>query len=113
MSDETIADRIERLVAEEHELRHREEADHLDGERLEAEGVDVVQGGSAIRFADPEGLGLELAVTDSEAEPLTARADDIPPEHALLGFDGVRVYGPGREHQHLILTDVMGFEMTA
>jgi hypothetical protein len=37
MSDETIADRIERLVAEEHELRHREEADHLDEEKLAAD----------------------------------------------------------------------------
>ncbi|MBV9683849.1 MAG: DUF2630 family protein, partial [Solirubrobacterales bacterium] len=30
MSDESIADRIERLVSEEHGLRHREEADHLN-----------------------------------------------------------------------------------
>jgi hypothetical protein len=37
VSDESIGDRIERLVAEEHELRHREEADHLDAERLEAD----------------------------------------------------------------------------
>ncbi|MBV9945152.1 MAG: DUF2630 family protein [Solirubrobacterales bacterium] len=37
MSDESIADRIERLVSEEHELRHREEADHLDAERLESD----------------------------------------------------------------------------
>ena len=37
MSDESIADRIERLVSEEHELRHREEADHLDTERLETD----------------------------------------------------------------------------
>jgi hypothetical protein len=37
MSDESIADRIERLVAEEHDLRHREEADHLDADRLEAD----------------------------------------------------------------------------
>ena len=34
MSDESIAARIERLVAEEHDLRHREEDDHLDTERL-------------------------------------------------------------------------------
>ena len=34
MSDETIAARIERLVAEEHELRHREESDSTDPGRL-------------------------------------------------------------------------------
>ena len=35
MTDETIANRIEKLVAEEHELRHREESDHYDADRLE------------------------------------------------------------------------------
>jgi Protein of unknown function (DUF2630) len=37
MSDETIANRIEKLVAEEHELRHREEADTQDDDRLESD----------------------------------------------------------------------------
>jgi len=37
MSDESIADRIERLVSEEHDLRHREEADSKNEERLEAD----------------------------------------------------------------------------
>jgi Protein of unknown function (DUF2630) len=35
MSDESIAARIERLVAEEHELRNHEEADAQNAERLE------------------------------------------------------------------------------
>jgi Protein of unknown function (DUF2630) len=35
MSDESIAARIESLVAEEHELRRREEADSTDETRLE------------------------------------------------------------------------------
>jgi hypothetical protein len=35
MNDETIAARIERLVAEEHELRRREEADRKDDEQLD------------------------------------------------------------------------------
>jgi hypothetical protein len=37
MSDESIAGRIESLVAEEHELRHREETDSHDAERLDAD----------------------------------------------------------------------------
>jgi hypothetical protein len=37
MSDESIAARIERLVGEEHELRHREAADSLDADQLEAD----------------------------------------------------------------------------
>ncbi len=37
MTDESIANRIEALVAEEHELRHREESDSTDADRLEAD----------------------------------------------------------------------------
>jgi glyoxalase family protein len=41
---------------------------------------------------DPEGLTLELVVDDSGEEPLTASAPDIPEEHRLRGFAGVRAY---------------------
>ena len=37
MSDESITARIEGLVAEEHELRSREQSDSSDAERLEAD----------------------------------------------------------------------------
>ena len=37
MSDDTIAARIETLVAEEHELRTREQADNMDEDALEAD----------------------------------------------------------------------------
>ena len=37
MSDESIGDRIERLVAEEHELRNREQADAPDDDALAAD----------------------------------------------------------------------------
>lgn len=37
MSDQSVAEHIEKLVAEEHELRHREERDHLDEEALAAD----------------------------------------------------------------------------
>jgi len=37
MSDESIAARIESLVAEEHELRGREQSDSSDADRLEAD----------------------------------------------------------------------------
>jgi hypothetical protein len=40
MSDESIANRIERLVAEEHDLRKREEVDHEAGHDL---GDDVAR----------------------------------------------------------------------
>jgi hypothetical protein len=37
VADESIAQRIEALVSEEHELRHREESDSHDAERLETD----------------------------------------------------------------------------
>lgn len=84
-------------------------------ERLAAEGVEAEQvpATPAIRFTDPEGLALEFAVVETPDEALTAHADEIPPEHALQGFDGVRAFGPGRDQEHRILTEVMGFELTA
>jgi glyoxalase family protein len=60
--------------------------------RLEAEGVAAERGGGALRFADPEGLGLELRVEDVPDRPLPAVAPDVPAEHALIGFAGVRAY---------------------
>jgi hypothetical protein len=45
MNDESIADHIEKLVTEEHELRHREEADRdldsLDADRERLRSVEI------------------------------------------------------------------------
>jgi glyoxalase family protein len=99
-----------------HRLRWRvgsRDALEFWSDRLGAEGVDIAPVDGAIRFEDPEGLSLELAVVETDDDPLRAEASDIPPEHALLGFDGVRAYGPGRDREHTLLTEVMGFSMTA
>jgi glyoxalase family protein len=84
-------------------------------QRLQREGVGLERGGGegTLRFSDPEGLGLELAVVETDDPPLAARADDIPAEHALLGFDGVRVFGEAAERENRLLTDAMGFSLTA
>jgi glyoxalase family protein len=62
-------------------------------ERLTVAGRDVERGDEHLRFTDPEGLGLELVVDHSGDEPLLADAADIPAEHAIRGFAGVRAYG--------------------
>jgi glyoxalase family protein len=43
-------------------------------------------------FADPEGLEHELVAVASTDAPLTAAADDIPPEYAIQGLHGVHVF---------------------
>jgi glyoxalase family protein len=79
-------------------------------QRLADEGATVtwVQGGM-LRFADPEGLTHELVASDAGDAPLAARALDIPPEHALLGFHGVRAYSRAPERSAPLLT-ALGFE---
>ena len=56
-------------------------------QRLGAEGVATERDGDVLRFADPEGLGHELAVDATGDEPLSAEHPEIPAEHALQGFD--------------------------
>jgi glyoxalase family protein len=83
-------------------------------ERLTRDGVvldDHAAGTNALAFRDPEGLRLELAVARTNDEPLRAAAPDIPPEHALLGFDGVRAYGERAEREELVLTQGLGFSI--
>ena len=60
--------------------------------RLIDEGVSVERADDTLRFADFEGLTHELAVRPDADEPLSAEHPEIPAEHALQGFDGVRAY---------------------
>jgi glyoxalase family protein len=71
-------------------------------------GVERVDGG--LRFADPEGLEHELVVDQSGDEPLTAEHPEIPPEHRIRGFDGVRAYAADPESSRRLLEDALGFD---
>jgi len=77
--------------------------------RLEAEGAATERDGTSLRFADPEGLGLELIVDTSDDTPLTANAPDIPAEHALRGFAGVRAYTRDPAASAQLLRATLGF----
>src|SRR5436305_2525720 len=57
-------------------------AERVGGERSE----------ESLLFPDPDGLALELVVDHSGDEPRIAEHPDVPPEHALRGFAGVRAY---------------------
>jgi glyoxalase family protein len=100
-----------------HRLRWRvasEQALEFWSDRLGDEGVRIDSSENrALRFTDPEGLALELAVVETADPPLVARADDIPGEHALQGFEGVRVYGTARERENRLLTEALGFTLAA
>jgi glyoxalase family protein len=58
---------------------------------------------SALVFDDPEGLRLELLVDETSDEALTANAPDIPAEHRIRGFAGVRAYASQPEKSERLL----------
>jgi glyoxalase family protein len=86
--------------------------DALDfwADRLGAEGVATEREGGRLRFADPEGLGLELAHVESGDAPLVAAAEGIPAEHALQGFDGARAETAAPGRSEALLQAPLGFE---
>jgi glyoxalase family protein len=89
-----------------------EEALDFWAARLGAEGVATERDGVGLRFADFEGLRHELLVTPAGDAPLTAAAPDIPVEHAVQGFHGVRAYATAPERS-VGLLDALGFERMA
>src|SRR5437773_8016727 len=80
-------------------------------ERLRAEGLSGLERGEGrFRFEDPEGVGLELAVVETDDEPLVAEHPEIPSEHALQGFDSVRAYASSPDASRRFLEEGLGFE---
>jgi glyoxalase family protein len=80
------------------------------GNRLLGEGIRAERRDDALGFHDREGLGLELVATDTGDPPLRAAAEDIPAEHALLGFAGVHAFSAQSEATAKVLTDLLGFK---
>jgi glyoxalase family protein len=78
-------------------------------ERLGAEEISTEREDDTLRFEDPEGLALELALVETDDEPLIAEHPEIPAELALQGFDGVRAYAdPGSSKT--FLEETLAFE---
>ena len=67
----------------------------------------VVRDHNALEFSDPEGLRHELIVSDADGT-LSAQHPEVPPEHALRGFDGVRMFSMRPEQSAHMLTEIMG-----
>ncbi|HET7428133.1 MAG TPA: VOC family protein [Gaiellales bacterium] len=78
--------------------------------RLTAEEAGAERSETGISFRDPEGLGLELELYEGSEAPLVAESPDIPREHALQGFAGVRMLAGDLERGRSLLEDTLGFE---
>jgi glyoxalase family protein len=79
-------------------------------ERLRAHGVEPTREDGRLRFEDPEGLGLELAVVESADPPLVAEHPEIPAEVALQGFNSVRAYSRAPDESRSLLEEALGFQ---
>lgn len=77
--------------------------------RLDARGIERSRREASIAFRDPEGMGIELVALDAAGD-LQSEWPEIPPEHALRGFAGVRAYASDPDASHEALVDVLGFE---
>ena len=75
-------------------------------DRVLAADLDYDRAEGSLRFADPEGLGIELVVADGPER--RAFAGDIPAEFRINGFHGARAYAvdPGASAE---LLETMGF----
>jgi glyoxalase family protein len=76
-------------------------------DRLAAEGIESEREGDRLSFADPEGLGHELAV-ETDGPALAAAHPEIPAEHALGGLIGVRAHSLDPAAGARLLEDVLG-----
>jgi len=77
--------------------------------RLGAAGIEPERVEGSLLFADPEGLGHELAVAGVRDEPLIADHPEVPADFALRGFDAVRAFSaaPGASS---VLLEALEFE---
>ena len=78
--------------------------------RLTERGYDPARTDTALKFADDDGLGLELVVAHAANAPLRARHPEIPAEHAITGVEGARAFiGRPVAADHDLLTQTLGF----
>jgi glyoxalase family protein len=77
--------------------------------RLAEHGVAATREEGGLRFADPDGLDLELVVHDIGAA-LKAEHPAVPAEHAITGVEGARAYSANPDVSAAVVTQLLGFE---
>jgi glyoxalase family protein len=85
-------------------------------QRLADHGVATSQletrfGAEVLPFQDPDGLALELIVSDDQATYSFWEEGPVPAEHALRGFHGVTLWLAEVEKTGGLLTEPMGYEL--
>ncbi len=83
------------------------------GQRLGVNEIVVDPGERCLRFADPEGLAHELVLSSAPDRALVADHPEVPSEHALRGFEGVRAYSADPPASVAVLEGLMGAERSS
>jgi glyoxalase family protein len=79
-------------------------------ERLGGLSIETERTLNRLRFADPEGLGHELRVSEVPDKPLIAEHPEIPAALALQGFDGARAYSRKPDASRDLFGEALGFQ---
>jgi catechol 2,3-dioxygenase-like lactoylglutathione lyase family enzyme len=84
--------------------------------RLAEHGVDTERaatrfGDEVIRFADPDGMVLELISSPPTADGEAWADSTVPVEHALCGFHSVTAAVEGYERTATLLTETFGYQL--
>ena len=87
----------------------RPEAISFWHDRLAGEGIAVEADDHTLRFADREGLGLEITVSEDADGALPPSHPEIPEALALQGFAGVRMFSSAPETSHAFLRETLEF----
>jgi len=74
-----------------------------------AEKTTARFGEEVIRFADPDGLLLELIASDSAPSVAWWKDSLVPPQHSLRGFHSVSSALEGYERTAKLLTEIFGY----
>jgi catechol 2,3-dioxygenase-like lactoylglutathione lyase family enzyme len=78
---------------------------------ISAEKVPVRFGEEVIRFADPDGMTLELIASPPTADVKPWNDSTVPAEHSLRGFHSVSAALEGYERTARLLTETFGYEL--
>ena len=85
--------------------------ERLKGNRVCAERAEERFEQQVIRFADPDGMMLELVASKPEAEVEPWAESTVPVEHSLRGFHSVSAALEGYERTAKLLTEVFDYKL--
>ena len=84
---------------------------YLTENGINSERADTRFGDEVIRFADPDGMMLEL-ITSPITEGVQPWPDSrVPVEHSLRGFHSVTAALEGYERTATLLTETFGYQL--